>query len=202
MMSAERHDASAGRAEGEKDKSRADAGEARERDVESAGRPDEPNECGADAASLAKQLEEARREAEEYKDEAVRAKADFYNYRARVERDRARDRALAAEGAVDALLPVLDNFERALGAVQDRDSAIYKGVSMVQRQFFSALQSLGLKTIEAAGRFDPALHEAVMAVDVESDEENGAILEQLHVGYMLGDKVLRASQVKVGRKRA
>jgi molecular chaperone GrpE len=209
-MSVKKHDASAGRAwdniDNKEDKTRSEvigAVDNGDKCQEEAGtRQDGVKECPADEVSVTEEIEAARREAEEYKNEAARARADFYNYRTRIERDRARDRILAAEGAVDALLPVLDNLERALGAAQDRDSAIYKGVSMVRKQFFSALQGLGLKAIEASGQFDPALHEAVMAEDVENDEENGMILGQIHAGYMLGDKVLRAAQVKVGRKKS
>ncbi|MDR1650832.1 MAG: nucleotide exchange factor GrpE [Synergistaceae bacterium] len=155
---------------------------------------------GADAREAL--LEEARLEAARFRDEAARAKADFYNYRARVERDRARDRALAAENAVLELLPVLDNFERALEAESDKSSSMYKGVSMVQRQFFGVLQNLGLVIIDAAGAFDPSLHEALMTVDVESGEDDGRVMEVMDKGYMLGDKVLRAARVKVGRKKS
>jgi molecular chaperone GrpE len=157
--------------------------------------------CEGNAEDLKGQLEAAREEAELYKNEAARAKADFYNYRTRVERDRSRDRALAAEGAVMELLPVLENLERALEAEPDKDSSMYKGVSMVQRQFFTSLQNLGLKVIDAGGAFDPAFHEAVTTDDVEDSAMDGMITEQLHNGYMLGDKVLRASRVKVGRKK-
>jgi molecular chaperone GrpE (heat shock protein) len=152
--------------------------------------------------SLRQQLEDARRESGEYRDEAARAKADFYNYRTRVERDRARDRTLAAEGIIESLLPVLDNLERALSASKEEESQIYKGVSMVHRQFFSVLQNSGLKVIEASGRFDPSFHEAVAVEEVGEESGSGVIIEQFHCGYMLGDKVLRAAQVKVGRKKA
>ena len=145
-------------------------------------------------------LEKRTREAEEYKNEAARARADFYNYRTRVERDRARDRILAAEGTVDALLPVLDNLERTLQAVQDKDSPLYKGVAMVQKQFFSALQGLGLQVIDTSGRFDPSKHEALMVTDSEDSEEDGLIIEELHRGYVLGEKVLRPAGVKIVRK--
>ena len=152
-------------------------------------------------SDLTKRIEELERQASEYRDEAARAKADFYNYRTRVERDRARDRILAAEGTVDSLLPVLDNLDRTLLAVTDKDSPLYKGVAMVQRQFFSTLQGLGLQVISTDCPFDPALHEAMMVVEVDEGQD-GAIIEELHRGYMLGEKVLRAAQVKVGRKSA
>jgi molecular chaperone GrpE (heat shock protein) len=160
-----------------------------------AGEPD----CGIEEFS--KLLGEAKSEAELYKNEAARAKADFYNYRTRIERDRARDKLLAAESTVDSLIPVLDNLDRTLQAVQDKESQLCKGVSMVQRQFFGVLQNLGLQIIETNCPFDPSQHEALMVVDVEDEEDDGRILDELHRGYKLGDKVLRAAQVKVGKKK-
>ena len=158
-------------------------------------------EGAADTDTVKADFEALREEADALKNEAARAKADLYNYRARVERDRKRDRELAAENAVMSLLPVLDNLERALEAESDKDSSMYKGISMVQRQFFSALQGLGLKVIDASGAFDPALHDAITTVDVEGDERDGTVVEVFHKGYMLGDKVLQAAKVKVGRKK-
>ncbi len=151
--------------------------------------------------ALEKRIEELQEEASQYKDEAQRAKADFYNYRTRVEKDRSRDRVLAAEQAVDSLLPVLDNLDRTLLAVTDKESALFKGVAMVQRQFFGAMQALGLQVIDTGCRFDPAVHEAMMVVDVTDEKEDGMVLEELHRGYKLGDKVLRAAQVRVGKKK-
>ena len=151
--------------------------------------------------SLKSKLDAALEEASQLRNEASRAKADFYNYRTRIERDRTRDRVLAAEGAVLDLLPVLDNLERALDAESDKESSMYKGISMVKKQFFEALQNMGLKLIETSGTFDPSIHEAVMMVDVESDNEDGIVVEAFHTGYMLGEKVLRAAKVKVGRKK-
>lgn len=172
-------------------------------DATRTGKPEDsavkPEESGK-LERMQRELEEAKREALEYKEDAARARADFYNYRTRVERDRAKDRVLAAEGTVDVLLPVLDNLERTLAAVTDKESALFKGVSMVQRQFLSALQGLGLQAIDTSGAFDPAQHEALMVVDVEDDADNGKVLEELHKGYKLGDKILRAAQVKVGKK--
>lgn len=170
------------------------------RETSSDGVPEEPKkEAVVEVDALQKRLDEAERLMAEYRDEAARAKADFYNYRTRVERDRARDRTLAAEQAVDALLPVMDNLERALKAVEDKASPLFKGVEMVQRQFFSTLQGLGLAVIDCDGPFDPSFHDAVAVVEVE-DDRDGTIVEELHRGYMLGDKVLRAAQVRVGRK--
>ena len=152
-------------------------------------------------AMLEKKIEALQEETVQYKDEALRAKADFYNYRTRVEKDRGRDRILAAERTVDSLLPVLDNLDRTLLAVTDKESPLFKGVAMVQRQFFGAMQSLGLQVIDTTGSFDPTVHEAMMVDDVTDESKDGMVLEELHRGYKLGDKVLRAAQVKVGKKK-
>lgn len=141
-------------------------------------------------------------DATRFKEEAQRARADLYNYRTKVEKERERERAWAAERAVDSLLPVLDDLDRTLAAVTDKESQIYKGVAMVQRRFFAAMQGLGLSPISAEGAFNPALHEAIMVVNVDDEACDGMIVEELHRGYMLGDRVLRASQVKVGKKTA
>lgn len=166
-----------------------------------------PKQDEAETADLKKKLDEVNAriaeleaqvaELDEYKNDVARARADFHNYRTRVERDRARDRVLAAEGTCDALLPVLDNLDRTLDAVDDKGSALCKGVAMVQRQFFQALQNLGLDIIETEGDFDPREHEAVMTVDVDDEAEDGKIQGVLYKGYKLGDKILRAAQVKV-----
>ena len=155
-----------------------------------------------DAESLESRLAAALEEASLLRDEASRAKADFYNYRTRIERDRTKDRVLAAEGAVLDLLPVLDNLERALEAESDKKSSMHKGVSMVKKQFFDVLQNMGLRLIDTSGAFDPSIHEAVMTVEVKSDSEDGMVTEVLHTGYMLGEKVLMAAKVKVGRIKA
>lgn len=151
--------------------------------------------------ALEKKIEALEVEAAQYKGEAQRARADFHNYQTRVENNKSRDRILAAERTVDALLPVLDNLDRTLHAVTDKESALFKGVAMVQRQFFGAMESLGLQVIDTTGAFDPSVHEAMMVADVTDDKDDGAVLEELHRGYKLGDKVLRAAQVKVGKKK-
>lgn len=147
-----------------------------------------------------RELEEELEGAEDLKNEAARAKADFYNYRQRVERDRERDRVLAAESACEKLLPVLDNLDRTLAATEDTESAIYKGVSMVQKQFLQALAMIGLTPVDTDQKFDPKVHEAMMIVDVDSEEDDGKIIEVLNRGYRIGDKLVRAALVKVGRK--
>ena len=131
--------------------------------------------------------------------EASRNKADFVNYRNRVERDRSRDRKLAAEGAVELLLPVLDNLGRTLQALEGADASLLKGISMVERQFVGALESLGLARIDAAGAFDPNLHEAVGVEPTADPDRDGTIVQELQGGYLLGGKVIRPARVRVAR---
>lgn len=160
-----------------------------------------PSATDAAAAGdeMSARVEELERQVADLKNDAARARADFYNYRTRVERDRAKDRLLAAENACDALLPVLDNLDRTLSAIDDKDSQLFKGVSMVRKQFLAALQGLGMTEIDTEGRFDPKQHEAAMTVDVDDDAQDGVIIETIHRGYRLGEKLLRAALVKVGR---
>ncbi len=150
-----------------------------------------------------RELEEAhdklKQDYEDLLQEASRNKADFVNYRNRVERDRSRDRKLAAEGAVELLLPVLDNLGRTLQALEGADASLLKGISMVERQFVGALESLGLARIDAAGAFDPNLHEAVGVEPTPDPDRDGTIVQELQGGYLLGGKVIRPGRTLVDR---
>lgn len=147
------------------------------------------------------ELEAQVAELEGIKDEVARARADLYNYRTRVERDREKDRQLAGESACRDLLPVLDNLNRTLSAVDDKGSQLYKGVAMVQKMFLQAMNGLGLTTVPTDGAFDPKIHEAMGTVEVDDDEMDGRIVEVMTDGYRLGGKLIRAALVKVGEKR-
>src|SRR3712207_3475552 len=104
----------------------------------------------------------------------------------------------ANEKVMNELLPVLDNFERALDAVEDKEDNLYKGVDMIRIQLIEALKKSGLEKIDAQAGvdFDPNFHMAVMQEE-SSEYEAGKILMELQPGYKLGKKVLRASMVKV-----
>lgn len=131
---------------------------------------------------------------------AARARADFFNFRQRIEREQERSRHLASEGAAATFIPVLDNLDRALSSPQGDFDSLLKGVEMVRGQFFSALQSMGVSLIETTGKpFDPTFHEAVAIDEPDSDEEEGIVTEEIQPGYMIAGKVLRAARVKVAR---
>jgi len=133
-------------------------------------------------------------------DAAARARADFFNFRQRMERDQGRSRDLAFESAAAMFIPVLDNLDRALSSPQGDFDSLLKGVEMVRVQFFSALQGMGVSLIETTGRpFDPAFHEAVAIDEPDSDAEEGIVTEEIQPGYMIAGKVLRAAMVKVAR---
>lgn len=147
---------------------------------------------------LLAELAAAGEEIKSLNEQIARARADFYNYRTRVERDRERDRKLAAEQAVTELLPVLENLERICGSVE-RDSQLHKGISMVAGQFASALCGLGLEQICTEGEFDPNVHEAVQMQPVDDASKDGFILNTLRKGYKLAGRVIKAAQVSVGK---
>ncbi|WP_442954896.1 nucleotide exchange factor GrpE [Paenibacillus sp. SYP-B4298] len=144
-------------------------------------------------------LNELHKQVEDAQQRALRAQADFDNYRRRTIKEKEELAQYASMKLITELLPVIDNFERALSAAQtaeDKDSFI-KGVDMIFRQFNQVLQQEGLAQMETVGQpFNPDFHQAIM--QVESDEhEEGIVVEEVQRGYMLKDKVLRPAMVKV-----
>jgi molecular chaperone GrpE len=151
--------------------------------------------------AIAADLAKARDEAESYLDDLRRLQADFENYRKRTLREQTARTASASQALVARLLPVLDNFERAVSAAeQSRDfDGMLKGVEMVLGALRQVLEGEGLVKIEAEGKpFDPERHEAVIAVEQE-DSEPGMVVEIVRAGYELGGKVLRPAMVKVAK---
>jgi molecular chaperone GrpE len=146
------------------------------------------------------ELKQARAEAAEYLDGWQRARAEFANYKKRVEREQADAHARAAASILVRFLPVLDDLERAL---KDRpaqaDPAWVEGIELVMRKLQGLLEAEGVEIIPAEGQtFDPTLHEAVTHEE-SGDHREGQIIEVIQQGYRLGDRVLRPSQVRVAR---
>ncbi|UQZ32966.1 nucleotide exchange factor GrpE [Paenibacillus sp. PK3_47] len=137
--------------------------------------------------------------AEEHQARALRVQADYDNFRRRTLKEKEELAQYATSKLVNELLPVLDNFERALAtAPASADSeAFSKGVNMIFRQLEGVLKSEGLTAMETVGQpFNPEYHQAIM--QVESDEhEEGIVTEEVQKGYLLKDKVLRPAMVKV-----
>lgn len=155
-----------------------------------------------DVRELRERCEAAEQRAEEEHDNFIRTLADFNNYRRRVREELEQARQFAIEDIVIRLLPILDNFERAIKAAEEiRDfDALHGGVILILRQLRDVLEKEGVKPIEAeeGQQFDPTRHEAAMRVDTEDYPDN-AVIEELQKGYTLGEKVIRPSMVKVAR---
>jgi molecular chaperone GrpE len=152
-------------------------------------------EAGLDPQAAA--LAEKTRETEECQQRLLRLQADFDNFRRRSRLEKEELSQVIAHGVFTELLPVLDNFERALAAsVQDAEQ-LRTGLDMVYRQLTGILEKAGVTPIAAAGsQFDPALHQAVMRVE-DASQPDGLVVEELQKGYTAGGKVLRPSMVKV-----
>ena len=126
--------------------------------------------------------------------------ADFYNFRQRAAKERQEIRQRSKEEIIAAILPVLDNLDRALTASSQDPQSIIKGVEMVQRQFVNVLEGLGVSVIKTEGeRFDPSLHDASGTEEVEDPELDGKIITERLKGYRTKDRVIRPSQVTVGK---
>jgi molecular chaperone GrpE len=147
---------------------------------------------------LRKKLEEKEKEAKEYLDIAQRIKAEFDNYRKRTEKEKAEMISYGQEQVIIELLPVIDNFERALATEGDYNS-LREGLELIYRQFKKVLDKFEVREIEAEGQmFDPYKHHALAQEEVEGKQPN-EIIEVFQKGYYLKDKVIRPSLVKVAK---
>lgn len=145
-----------------------------------------------------KSEEKAEEKADDGNEKYVRLMAEFQNYKKRVAKEKNDIREYATEKLVMELLPVLDNFERALAASAEDDPAGYaKGMELIFTQMVTELQKSGLAEVEAEGQdFDPTKHNAVMTEENE-ELESGKVSKVLQKGYALNDKVIRPSMVAV-----
>jgi molecular chaperone GrpE len=147
---------------------------------------------------LTAQLEQAELRAEEYLDSLKRERASFQNYRKRVEQERVEQQRMATGNVLTRLLPILDDFHRAMDAIpHDQRNDWFEGVAMIQRKLERFMQDEGVTEIEALSQaFDPNFHEAV-GVDTDGEAESGTVTQVLQRGYRLGDRVLRPAMVRV-----
>ena len=147
-------------------------------------------------AALTAERDQLAAEKAELEDRMLRARAEFDNARRRAERERSEFLQFAAMDLVKQLLPVLDDFERALKVeTADRDYA--KGIELIYQRLVETLKKIGLEPIETAGqKFDPNLHQAVDRVETE-EAEDMAILSEFQRGYNFKGKLLRPAMVKV-----
>lgn len=153
------------------------------------------------AAALDSPGDDAARERDAYRDQLLRARADFDNYRKRIERDRAQMIARASEDALRDLLPIVDDLERALAAdTGDAAGGFHQGVQMIYKQMLDVLARRGLEPIDAIGQdFDPNIHEAVV-YEPAAGRREGEIIGELRRGYRIGDRLVRPSMVRVAQE--
>lgn len=158
-------------------------------------------DMAADINALQTELESARSKANEYLEGWQRSRAEFANYKKRVERDQAQVYQNAAGSLIKRYLEVADDLERALkNRPQEGEGAAWSnGIELVYRKLLSYLESEGVKIMDAEGQqFDPNLHEAISSEPSDSHEP-GEIIEVVQQGYVMGDRVLRPAMVRVAR---
>ena len=147
---------------------------------------------------LNKELAEKNQKIEELTDTLKRLQAEFENFKKRNEKERLEFEKYAHAGIINEILPIIDSFELALKNSADKEKFV-EGIKMIYAQLYSILEAEGLKPIISAGeKFDPYKHEVLMKE--ESGKPEGMILEEFQKGYMLNDKVLRFSKVKISGK--
>jgi molecular chaperone GrpE len=162
-------------------------------------------EIGAPADEEARQGEQdalaaACRERDEYCDLLLRKTAEFDNYRKRTERERREQAAFEVAALIQTLLPVLDDFERALRAdILENPEAYRAGIQLIYGRLVDVLGRQGVTPIEAVGAdFDPRVHEAVVT-EASTSHRDGEVIEELRRGYKIGDRLLRPAMVKVAK---
>lgn len=146
------------------------------------------------------ELVELRRERDSIYDRLLRQAAEFDNYRKRIERERKETFEYAAADLLQALLPIIDDFERALQAEAAPGAETYRqGLEIILRELRELLRKCGVTPIEAVGAdFDPHLHQAV-AYEEAPDAREGEVIGEFRRGYRLGDRLLRPAMVKVAK---
>lgn len=150
--------------------------------------------------TLEEQLDVANKQIELLKDKYLRTVAEFDNYKKRTLKEKTELVLNGSEKAVCAVLPILDDFERALANNTDDVQAVKDGMQLIFNKFRKTLESLGVKKIETEGKdFDVDFHEAVAMVPGMGDDKKGKVIDCLQTGYQLNEKVIRHAKVAVGQ---
>lgn len=154
------------------------------------------------ADPVMQELEVAKATIEEQKDKYLRLSAEFDNYRKRTLKEKAELIKNGGEKAISAILPILDDLERALQNMQKADDvkAMYEGIDLIYQKFLKGLSQEGLQKMEPVGEaFDTDYHEAVALVPAPSEDQKGKVLDCVQTGYKLNDKVIRHAKVVVAQ---
>lgn len=154
-------------------------------------------EAAAEEAPAENEVDKLKAELAEKDDRILRQQAEFQNFRRRTQKEKEELGNIIKQDVLKSLLPIIDNFERALAAESADAESLKKGVQMVYDQMMQGLKDKGLKVIETEGqKFDPNFHQAVMRVQ-NPDLEDDTIAAELQKGYMVGGAVIRPSMVQV-----
>lgn len=151
---------------------------------------------------IAKELEETKQVLEDYKDKYLRLSAEFDNYRKRTMKEKAELIKNGGEKAISAILPILDDLERALLNMQKADDvkAMYEGIDLIHQKFLKNLGHEGLEKMNPVGEaFDTDFHEAIALVPAPEEAQKGKVLDCVQTGYKLNDKVIRHAKVVVAQ---
>lgn len=146
-------------------------------------------------------LRELEDQAQAYYDKYLRLNAEFDNFRRRTNKEKYDIIQQASKELVQELLPVLDDFERALGTIKEAQAnhPAFNGVELIYAKFRKVLEQRGLQEIEAQDiEFDPEYHEAMTKVQAPSSEQKGKVIDVIEKGYKLNDKIIRHAKVVVG----
>ncbi|MDY6272066.1 MAG: nucleotide exchange factor GrpE [Selenomonadaceae bacterium] len=171
--------------------------EASAADAAEADAPTEAETSEEDAAALKAQVERLKAALEEKDNRVKRLQADFENFRRRTSKEREELANVVTQDLLKGMLPILDNFDRAMAAEQKDNESFQKGVEMIYTQLHETLKNAGLELIDTAGqKFDPNFHQAVMRVE-NPDLEDDTIAQELQKGYIVKGRVIRPSMVQV-----
>ena len=169
---------------------------------ESAEQAAEAAEGAAEEQQPVDPLEQTKAELEKAKNEYLFLLAEFDNFRKRTIRERAELIKNAGGKAMEGILPVVDDFERAIQAGENTDdiAALREGITLIYNKFMKYLESNGVKPIESTGAdFNTEYHEAVTTFPAPDESQKGKVIDTVQKGYMINDKVLRHSKVVVGQ---
>jgi molecular chaperone GrpE len=162
---------------------------------------EETTEVSEEAAETSEN-EQLKTELEQQKDKYLRLYSDFENFRRRTAKERLELHKTASEDVLKDLLPVIDDLERALKAMENQQGAesLVEGVDLVYQKFIKTLTQKGLEPMktEKGSDFDPDFHEAITQIPVQEEELKGKIVDVIEKGYLLGEKVIRFAKVVTG----
>ena len=161
---------------------------------------EETNEEQVQAKEQLDPLTAAQNDAEQWKDKYIRLVAEFENYKKRTLKEKSELILNGSEKTVAAILPILDDFERATADKTEDPQAIKEGYELIYKKFLKALETLGVNKIETDNAdFDVDYHEAIAMVPGMGDDKKGKVIDCVQTGYTLNDKVIRHAKVAVGQ---